>query len=241
MSIAYHNDPTIKSGILAGLAVHRSADEIVQGNYWENGKGCALGCTLESIRRMKGIKAIDHWSHALAEKETGIPRILWRLEDRIFEGLPNHLAKEWPEQFTSAICPGADLSMVWPRFALWILAEELPQYVSKQPKTAAAIAAVAALYKEWSETCENPGASRWIKARRSASYADADSYSAAACAFYAAAAAYAYAMGYAYACADATPYAGTYADAAIRASHARECARQGAYQRQAAKLVQLLE
>ena len=35
---AFHDDPTIKTNILSGLAVHRAADEIVQGIYWENGK-----------------------------------------------------------------------------------------------------------------------------------------------------------------------------------------------------------
>jgi hypothetical protein len=38
--IAYHNDETIKSAIMAHLAEHRAADEIIKGTYWENGKGC---------------------------------------------------------------------------------------------------------------------------------------------------------------------------------------------------------
>jgi hypothetical protein len=164
--LAFHGDETLKTNILNGLAVHRAADEIVQGHYWENGKGCAVGCTLESIRVTKGLEHIDHSSHRTAEKETGIPLILWRLEDRIFEGLPNAEAKEWPEQFTSAIRPGADLTMIWPRFALWMLAEELSQYVTKRPKAAAAIADVAALYKEWCDSCKNPDAERWLKVRR---------------------------------------------------------------------------
>ena len=109
---AFHNDPTIKTNILSGLAVHRAADEIVQGTYWENGKGCAVGCTLESIRLMRGLDKIDHSSHSLAEKETGIPRILWRLEDRIFEGLPIARAKQWPKEFLLTITPGQDLEKV---------------------------------------------------------------------------------------------------------------------------------
>jgi hypothetical protein len=228
---AFHNDAGMKSTILAGLATHRAADEIVQGRYWENGKGCAVGCTLESIRRMKGIENIDHSSHRTAEKETGIPQILWRLEDRIFEGLPNELAKDWPEQFTSAIRPGADLTMIWPRFALWILKEELSQYVTKRPGTAAAIAEVADLYQEWSDTCKNPTAERWLKVRKTA-YAAAYAYAAADAAAYAAADAAA--AAYAYAAADAAAYAAAYAS---RAS----LARQAAYQRQAEKLIELLK
>lgn len=36
--LAYHNDPTIKTNILAQLARHRAADELVQGYaYWSDG------------------------------------------------------------------------------------------------------------------------------------------------------------------------------------------------------------
>src|SRR5580700_4309029 len=124
--LAYHSDPAQKDAILAKLSAHRLADELVKGQYWENGKGCAVGCTIES------------GNHAEYEPRFGIPRILARLEDRIFEGLPNGSAKEWPEQFMGAIRPGADLSMVWPRFALWLLTEELPQF-AKREKTKLAL------------------------------------------------------------------------------------------------------
>ena len=165
--LAYHNDPTQKDAILAKLSAHRLADELVKGHYWENGKGCAVGCTIES------------GNHAEYEHRFGIPRILARLEDRIFEGPPNGSAKEWPEQFMGAIRPGADLSMVWPRFALWLLTEELPQFVKKKT-TKAALSEVGALYREWCETAKNPEAHRWMKARKNASAAAAAAAAAAA-------------------------------------------------------------
>ena len=242
---AFHNDATIKSAIMAGLAVHRAADELVQGSYWENGKGCAVGCTLETIRVMKGAKTIDHFSHKLAETETGIPQILWRLEDCIFEGLPNAAAKGWPEQFTDAIRPGADLAMIWPRFALWLLTEELPQFTRRAASTAA-LAEVAVLYREWCESGKNPNCERWIGVRKNAAYADAAAsaaaYAAAAdadadAAYAAAYAAYAAASAAASAYADAAAYASAAADAAYAAAYARY----SAYGRQAAKLIELLK
>ena len=205
---AFHNDATIKSAIMAGLAVHRAADELVQGSYWENGKGCAVGCTLETIRVMKGAKTIDHFSHKLAETETGIPQILWRLEDCIFEGLPNAAAKGWPEQFTDAIRPGADLAMIWPRFALWLLTEELPQFTRRAASTAA-LAEVAVLYREWCESGKNPNCERWIGVRKNAAYADAAASAAASAAAADAYADAAYAAAYA-----------AYADAAYAAAYA---------------------
>ena len=57
--LAYHGDPVIKSDILASLARHRAADELVQDyGYWKDGKGCAVGCTIQSgrhrcVRRMR--------------------------------------------------------------------------------------------------------------------------------------------------------------------------------------------
>jgi hypothetical protein len=196
--IAYHNDPAIKTDILAQLARHRAADELIKGTYWEHGKGCAVGCIIYS------------GYHAEYETRFGIPQILARLEDRFFEGLPNGSAKEWPERFMGAIRPGADLTMVWPRFALWLLTEEVPRH-TKRPKSLAALAEVAALYREWTEGAK-PSAQRWLSARKTA---DAAAYAAAAAAY----AAYA-----AYAAADADAEA-----------------RQASYKRQSDKLIELLE
>ena len=109
--LAYHNDPALKSAILLKLHAHAEADEFIKGKYWENGKGCAVGCTIES------------GEHVEYEKRFGIPQMLARLEDCIFEGLPNGDAKLWPEQFMGAIKPGSDLSRVGWQFLHWILTD----------------------------------------------------------------------------------------------------------------------
>jgi len=107
--LAYHNDPAIKACILAQLQAHYVADEIVQGQYWQNGRGCAVGCTIHSD------------DHDRYERLFGIPRELAYLEDKIFEGLPNRDAMGWPLRFMHAIVPGTDLSRVWPEFLRWVL------------------------------------------------------------------------------------------------------------------------
>jgi hypothetical protein len=109
--LAYHNDPQIKADILAQLALHRAHDELVKGQYWENGKGCAIGCTIYSSK------------HVEYESRFGIPQMLAHLEDAIFEGLPNDKAKEWPERFMGAVRPGADLSCVGWQFLYWLLTD----------------------------------------------------------------------------------------------------------------------
>ena len=110
--IAYHNDQANKDAIIQQLVEHRDADQIIKGRYWEHGKGCAVGCTVHSSNHM------DY------EKLFGIPVALARLEDTIFEGLPNDVAKEWPIRFMTAIQPGKDLSLVSWKFLHWILTDE---------------------------------------------------------------------------------------------------------------------
>ena len=94
---------------------HRQADHIIQGTYGEdsNGywKGCAVGCSIHSLNRLKG-KKFSTSDHSIYETELGIPEWLARLEDTIFEGLPKAEAVKWPERFTQAIPVGADLGPV---------------------------------------------------------------------------------------------------------------------------------
>jgi hypothetical protein len=110
--IAYRNDPSIKDAILKQLEMHRLADEIVKGVYWEDGKGCAVGCTIHSDNHME------------YEARFGIPVMLARLEDRIFEGLPNADAMIWPKRFMSAVRPGSDMSRVGWKFQHWLLTDK---------------------------------------------------------------------------------------------------------------------
>lgn len=103
---AFHGDPAIKAQYLARVRAHRIADDLTQGTGWENGKGCAVGCTLE---------AYDHSRYPV---ELGLPEWLAHLEDAIFEGLPHAQAMDWPEQFLEAIPVGADIGPVMHRAAI---------------------------------------------------------------------------------------------------------------------------
>ena len=98
--LAFQNTTVTKPQIIKQLEVHAKADDFIKGTYWENGKGCAVGCTIHSSE------------HIEYETRFGIPQMLARLEDCIFEGLSNGKAKAWPLRFMNAIKPGADLSTV---------------------------------------------------------------------------------------------------------------------------------
>jgi len=123
--LAYLADPKIKAKYLKRVKTHAQADEIVKGQYWKDGKGCAVGCTIHSAE------------HMAYETELGIPVMLARLEDTIFEGSSNTYAKTWPERFLKAIKPGADLSKVGWKFQHWLLLdskEGVIRFASEQDK-----------------------------------------------------------------------------------------------------------
>ena len=214
--LAFHADPKIKRKYLARVRAHAKADEIIHGTYWENGKGCAVGCTIHS------------YLHANYEDELGIPRILARLEDRLFEGMTNGHAKEFPALFLKAVPVGADLSNVWNQFAHWLLIDERDGVIrfAKKEATRAAILTVGELYGRAAggDVIE---AAVWRKARAAAA-----AYAAAA---YAAAAYDAYYAAY-YAAAAAAAYDAAAASAAAYAA----AARQAAYRKMADKLVDLM-
>ena len=107
--VAYHGQQEIKDKYLARVRAHREADNLIQGTGWEDGKGCAVGCTLED------------YDHSKYPEVLGIPVELAYLEDKIFEGLSNGKAQAWPERFLSAIKPGADLSKVHLRMKIFAL------------------------------------------------------------------------------------------------------------------------
>ena len=175
--ISFHGKQEIKEKYLARLRAHYKADEIVKGVYWEKEKGCAVGCTIHSN------------DHFLYETELGIPRILAKLQDGIFENLPNKLAKEWPIEFLDSIPIGVDLKMVWPKFVVWLLTDQRHGVMrhSRTERTKKSIIRVSGLYKEWIETGVKPDFYA-AAAAADAAAAAADADDAAAYAAYAAAA-----------------------------------------------------
>src|SRR5688572_16186568 len=130
---AFHGDAKVKEKYLARVLAHQKADEIVKGKYWDKGKGCAVGCTIEGS------------DHDRYETELGIPESLAYLEDNLFETMPNADAMLFPAEFLEAVPVGADLSLVPAKLIVFILNDVL-QFVDKQyPDVIKAIEETAAL------------------------------------------------------------------------------------------------
>lgn len=98
--LSFHNDISIKKKYLNRVIKHRELDNIIKGIGWENGKGCAVGCTLED------------YNHERYPVELGIPIWLAKLEDIIFENLNNDESKYWPELFLKSIPVGVNLEKI---------------------------------------------------------------------------------------------------------------------------------
>ncbi len=201
--LAFHGDPAIKERYLIRLKEHAALDEIIKGKYWENGKGCAVGCTIHSA------------NHSNYESELGIPQTLAYLEDRIFENLPNEFAMTWPMRFLESINVGTNLELVWPKFVYWLLIDS--QYGVVRFNKHQSIIDIAELFQRWFRG-KKPSPEEWHAA------ADAAADAAAAAAAYAAAA-YAAAAAAADAAADAADaYTAAAADAADAAAYATDAA-----------------
>lgn len=143
--LAYHNDLSLKSKYVDRMKAYMKADAIVQGLGWDGRKGCGIGCTFEN------------YDHARGPIEIGVPETLMRLEDCIFERLPEDQAKRFPLAFLEAIPVGADLSMVWPRFAVWLLTS--PDHGVLQhtgDDTRPSVEAVIDLYRRWVDGDQPP-------------------------------------------------------------------------------------
>lgn len=113
---AFHNDPELKEQILTNLREHLRLDHYKQGLSWnsETQKGCGVGCTLVDFGG-------DPYCHKDYERLFGIPVVLARIKDNLFESLSCEDSKLWPINFISSINVGADLSLVWPKFSVWLL------------------------------------------------------------------------------------------------------------------------
>lgn len=181
---AFHSDPKIKSKYVKRVVAHRLADNLIRGAGWSEGKGCAVGCTLEKY---------DHKSY---ETELGIPEWLAWVEDTLYEGMSLQKSKTWPEKFLKAISVGDDLEKVKGKFLIPVLKSALKNFDNKKfPQVTESIREVIKLYQKKSTFAEFNQAGRKAASTAASIATESAVWSAAYAAVYAATA-YAAATGY---------------------------------------------
>ena len=104
------------STLQSEVAKHVAADQVIQDRYWddEEQNGCFIGCLAHSD------------DASLLETKYGIPLMLVRIAESIFEGLSSKKAVEFFKKFPKAVaCNNKDLSLVSWKFLQFEL-ENLP-------------------------------------------------------------------------------------------------------------------
>jgi hypothetical protein len=207
--LAFHNDKKVRSKYINRVKAHQEADEIIKGKYWEKGKGCAVGCTIEGS------------DHDRYPTELGISWRLALIEDSLFENLPNGEAKKFPLQFLQAVQLGSDTELVYKKFVIWVLGDKKDGLVNvvKDEKQKDLLNRILKLYKK--SLTKEIKQSEWKKLADEASAyasASASAYASASASAYAYAYAYASVYAYAYASVSAYAYASAYVYASAYAS-----------------------
>ncbi len=117
-----------KQEFVAEMELHKTLDNFIKGTYDDGEKGCAVGCAVKSINKLKGINPSeeDGSNYHLALEEAGIcPKWLAQVEDKIFERLELEDAKQWPVDFAKAIPEGVDLDQIKVPFLCYILEQNI--------------------------------------------------------------------------------------------------------------------
>lgn len=157
---AFHDSQEIKDKYVTRVKHHIELDNLVRGTGWSDGKGCAVGCTLEA------------YNHEAYETELGIPEWLARLEDTLFERMSEEKSRTWPLRFLEAISVGADLEKVKAPFLTYILKQCLTYFDNeKNPEVTEVIKRVIYLYSNPSSTRDEFRAAAWEAATEADSWA----------------------------------------------------------------------
>jgi hypothetical protein len=132
MLISYHNDKKLKRTIVTEMKNHQKHDQFIKGSYGKmNGKfrGCAVGCAIDSFNLKLG-KKYKKDNHKAFEEAIGVPEWLARVQDCIFEGLPDKKNSQFAVDFLSSIPVGINLEPVKWKFCAFILKENIKRVLT---------------------------------------------------------------------------------------------------------------
>jgi hypothetical protein len=100
MTPTFFGETSLKAAVRHRVAEHQRLDQIAQGTYWNNQRGCFIGCSLHSNK------------HSDFERLLGLPEWFAHLGESIFEGLRRDLAVDFP----LAVYDATPVGVPWDRF-----------------------------------------------------------------------------------------------------------------------------
>jgi len=130
--LSYHSDKNLKNLVVCEMKKHQEQDQFIKRTYGEkNGKfkGCAIGCTIDSLNLVfnKNYKTSDH---KVLEEAIGIPEWLARLQDAFFENLPTGENSQFAIDFLAAIPVGVNLEPVKWKFCAFLMKENIERILN---------------------------------------------------------------------------------------------------------------
>jgi hypothetical protein len=121
---AYNNDAVFREQVLAEIKRHEDMDAFVDKTYGrydsDTFRGCAIGCTINSLNLVTG-KNMSYNSHADVAELLCVPIELCRLVDGVFESMPSDERRFFTRRVWSAIRTGADTTDVTRKFLIFVL------------------------------------------------------------------------------------------------------------------------
>jgi hypothetical protein len=117
-ALTYRGDPDLKARLVTDMRAHREQDRLIRGDYFtEDGRGCAVGCTVADALAAEEGMPLTEWAlngrphewHSEWARVTGLPEWLAHLDDYLFESLPVEVSKDWPVRLLEAVPVGVDL------------------------------------------------------------------------------------------------------------------------------------
>ena len=122
---AFTNTIITKEELVSELKKHQLADNFIKGDYFEDGKGCAVGCSLESVSRLNGLDLEYFDDHSQYEEYFGLPEFFAQLTDKLFEGMSLEKSKSFPKDVIEAVKIGSDVSKIETKFKIAVLNRNL--------------------------------------------------------------------------------------------------------------------
>jgi hypothetical protein len=121
----FTNTIITKEELVSELKKHQLADNIRRGLYFKDGKGCAVGCSLESVSRLKGLDLEYFEDHSQYEEYFGLPEFFAHLTDKLFEGMSLEKSKSFPIDVIEAVKVGSNVSQIETKFKIIVLNRNL--------------------------------------------------------------------------------------------------------------------
>lgn len=134
--LSYHNDSNFKDMVVGFMKDHQLLDDIIKGSYGETEygkefKGCAVGCTINSINKALG-KSYDTNNHKVFEESMGIPTWLAAIQEEFFEVLPCGHDSQFAIEFLESIPVGVNLDIIQWKFYSFIIIESIEAIKNKK-------------------------------------------------------------------------------------------------------------